>query len=1240
MLGARVALEAGAQLDASGASGGGQILVGGDFQGKNAAVQNASRVYVDADARLQADAIQSGDGGKVVVWADENTRFYGSLSARGGAASGNGGQAEVSGKQNLVFAGSADLGASAGHSGNLLLDPLDILVSNTGGVLPSVLDQFADFSGNVVTLSPTAMNNIKGDVTLQAERDIYFNDSVALTTSGAALSATAGGSSFDAATGGHIYLNQPISTTGGAVTLRAVGVSGTGTISTQGGAVDIKTSGSTGYTAAISSAGGAVSLVSQTGSVSLGDVDAGSGSITVGTTTGSIGGGNLTAGTVNLAATEGSVSNVHVNASTQVNASSSNASVFLYNLNSQPLRLGTLTAASDLYLSSDGGMSQAAGGVLTAPRVTLQTQGSSTSAGSAAAPLSIATPRLVVSDVSAPVFVAFSGNPTLDELRLNGTLAGLSASSLGGAANLASLSLGSAGSALTVSADGGATSGLGSGFVLSVSDGGISAPSLNLTGANVTLTSATTLDIGTLNATSLYGYAKGAVTLGTVAVASGGSGIHISTQSCLTSYSGCSASSPITATSLSAGGSAPVNLSTYDNGDITVSGSLTAGSATLTAGNSYATTPSYPYYTMRTVNSITVASASTTGGFTLTNRGSGAVTLGSLAAKGSVSLNAGGSTLVSDPSFPLGKTVYTTNSLAVTLAEPAAATGSFQINNSGVGNVSLTGAVTRPGGSINVSASNGSVSATGDLSASSSVTVSAGSNALALANVTASSGSVNLTAGSTLTVGQVAAGSTTSTSNYATSLSAGGDLSFQSISSNALPSYAQSNGYGSVTLSSTGGAIKPRQDNAAADISSNGNVTLNASSATLGVIGDSTLAHPLDIVSGTAASNTVTLSAGKNIGAVGKAVHVDTNGVLSVASSAGQFFVAAQSMDGLSARSLSGIKLSASAAGLGNGGTSTLSSQDLSVNASSDGSSITIGNIVQSVNALNQFSFSSTGGGLNFGNINLATTGTNQVLLTSVGALAQTDPVTTNNISGGYIKLDAGSSALTVGHVTSSTAGANSVGNLVELSGGTMSTGDLSGPGVKVTGTALNLGSVTSTGTNRGYYGYYLFVPRLGTYQYVTDELRLTATGALSTSGPISSATSAFVIGAGVTVGGTGSITGGHTDTYYYADKIDVQSGTGNATVGTLNAYDVSVSGANISTGTVTANRTISLGGASTVALSSGAVTNTGTVTYGSPSVTLNAGSLTTGNVTTTGAINVTANAARLKKLARMILYM
>jgi len=71
ILGDLVGLIDHATVDTSGESGGGQILVGGDYQGKNPDVQNAQRTYVGRDVQLMADAIIKGDGGKVIVWADE-----------------------------------------------------------------------------------------------------------------------------------------------------------------------------------------------------------------------------------------------------------------------------------------------------------------------------------------------------------------------------------------------------------------------------------------------------------------------------------------------------------------------------------------------------------------------------------------------------------------------------------------------------------------------------------------------------------------------------------------------------------------------------------------------------------------------------------------------------------------------------------------------------------------------------------------------------------------------------------------------------------------------------------------------------------------------------------------------------------------------------------------------------------------------------------------------------------------
>ncbi len=117
-----------AGVDVRGDSGGGEILVGGDFQGQSEGVENAQKVIVNHSSSLQADARVAGDGGKVIVWADEETEFYGSVTARGGKLGGDGGFIEVSGKEELVFAGSADAGAVDGVAGQLLLDPKNIVI--------------------------------------------------------------------------------------------------------------------------------------------------------------------------------------------------------------------------------------------------------------------------------------------------------------------------------------------------------------------------------------------------------------------------------------------------------------------------------------------------------------------------------------------------------------------------------------------------------------------------------------------------------------------------------------------------------------------------------------------------------------------------------------------------------------------------------------------------------------------------------------------------------------------------------------------------------------------------------------------------------------------------------------------------------------------------------------------------------------------------------------------------------
>lgn len=129
VLGRTVGVMAGATIDTSNTNGGGLIRVGGDIRGGNPDLPNAQVTYVAADAQLRANATGRGDGGTVIVWADDTTRAYGRIEARGGANGGDGGFVETSGKRYLDVNGArVDASAAAGQAGQWLLDPSNITI--------------------------------------------------------------------------------------------------------------------------------------------------------------------------------------------------------------------------------------------------------------------------------------------------------------------------------------------------------------------------------------------------------------------------------------------------------------------------------------------------------------------------------------------------------------------------------------------------------------------------------------------------------------------------------------------------------------------------------------------------------------------------------------------------------------------------------------------------------------------------------------------------------------------------------------------------------------------------------------------------------------------------------------------------------------------------------------------------------------------------------------------------------
>jgi filamentous hemagglutinin family protein len=165
--GEKVLIAGGARIDASGHSGGGRVLVGGDPRGDGDG-DTAKQTIVAPGATIAADATSVGDGGDVLVWADDGLVYAGSVSARGGPGGGDGGTVETSSSGSLVSTGTVDTGAAAGEEGQWLLDPLTVRIVDTPA--SSGIPVFADDppTDGTATVSPQSINNGTGNVLIEA----------------------------------------------------------------------------------------------------------------------------------------------------------------------------------------------------------------------------------------------------------------------------------------------------------------------------------------------------------------------------------------------------------------------------------------------------------------------------------------------------------------------------------------------------------------------------------------------------------------------------------------------------------------------------------------------------------------------------------------------------------------------------------------------------------------------------------------------------------------------------------------------------------------------------------------------------------------------------------------------------------------------------------------------------------------------------------------------------------------
>ncbi|MDB5919014.1 MAG: hemagglutinin, partial [Massilia sp.] len=168
VLGRDIVLGATAAIDARGDAGGGVVLVGGDYQG-GGSVARAASTTMAAGASISADALGSGNGGKIVLWSDGPTSVHGGLSAAGGARGGDGGTIETSGRKLDVAGIKVGASSPAGKGGAWLLDPDDINID--GQLALSIGDSLSNGTDVTVSTRNGTPSEAAGNITVLANID-------------------------------------------------------------------------------------------------------------------------------------------------------------------------------------------------------------------------------------------------------------------------------------------------------------------------------------------------------------------------------------------------------------------------------------------------------------------------------------------------------------------------------------------------------------------------------------------------------------------------------------------------------------------------------------------------------------------------------------------------------------------------------------------------------------------------------------------------------------------------------------------------------------------------------------------------------------------------------------------------------------------------------------------------------------------------------------------------------------
>ncbi|MBF0347588.1 MAG: filamentous hemagglutinin N-terminal domain-containing protein, partial [Magnetococcales bacterium] len=278
VFGNAVSIREQAHLDASG-KGGGVIRVGGDYQGSNPAVSNAQTTQIMKGAKIAADALESGDGGRVILWSDQTTQHHGTVSAKGGKEGGDGGFIEISGKKQLSVTGNSSTAAPKGRPGTTLFDPANLIIGNPPGDADDLEgaenpdgdpqtyatneDETINGSIDDVNMSTTVIENAmdNGHVILNATQSITVDKAISHN----------GGNNLTLNAGTSMAVNKSITVNSGTIDLTAgttLTTAANANLTANGSGNINLTSGSTMTLGAdITSAGGAITLNAGTSSI-------------------------------------------------------------------------------------------------------------------------------------------------------------------------------------------------------------------------------------------------------------------------------------------------------------------------------------------------------------------------------------------------------------------------------------------------------------------------------------------------------------------------------------------------------------------------------------------------------------------------------------------------------------------------------------------------------------------------------------------------------------------------------------------------------------------------------------------------------------------------------------------------------------------------------------------------------------------------------------------------------------